>query len=54
MHAICHTPSCSNQGIPIEVPADTEAVVCGVCDQPVTDVTTTSPTLPEDLPPWDL
>lgn len=52
MYATCHTEGCTNQGIPIEVPADIDTLVCGVCSEPITDVTDTAPTLPEVLPSW--
>jgi hypothetical protein len=41
--AICHTISCENHGLPIEVAypsADDPAyIVCGPCGQPITDIT---------------
>ena len=52
MFAICHTGGCSNANVPIDVPNDADQVACGVCSQPITDVTDTPPTLPEELPPW--
>lgn len=46
--ATCHTPGCENAGIPIEIehpidedtgqPATPWQVVCGPCQQPITDV----------------
>lgn len=53
MFAICHTDGCGNNGVPVDVgdigytdadgnPA-VAAVQCGVCGQPVTDVTDTPP-----------
>lgn len=50
MIAICHTEGCSNRGIPIDVgdltwtDPDTgetriASVACGVCGQPIEDVT---------------
>lgn len=54
MHATCHTSGCENQGIPIRIPEDADTVVCGVCSQPITDVTDTPTELPEELPPWDV
>jgi hypothetical protein len=48
--AICHTEDCTNADLPVDVSADYQdpdtgewfvvgSVVCGVCDQPITDVT---------------
>lgn len=44
--ATCHTPGCGNNGVPIEVGWDDAwgpgpNVSCGVCGEPITDVTTT-------------
>jgi len=38
--ATCHTPDCANAGHTITVPTapDIEAVICGVCGQPITDI----------------
>jgi len=52
MYATCHTNGCANQGAPIRVPDGAETVLCGVCTQPITDVTDTPTALPEELPPW--
>lgn len=54
MFATCHTLSCGNAGDPIPVSDDPVTVLCGVCSQPITDLTITPPALPEELPPWDL
>lgn len=37
----CHTEDCANAGIPIalDVPETVDAYACGVCGQPITDVT---------------
>lgn len=52
MYATCHTPTCENQGVPILVPEDAETVVCGPCGQPITDLSTTPPELPTEVPSW--
>lgn len=52
MYATCHTEGCTNQGIPIKVPDDIDTIVCGVCSQTITDVTTEPTALPEEIPPW--
>lgn len=52
MHATCHTVGCFNAEIPIPIPADAEAVVCGVCGHPITDLTDTPPELPTEVPSW--
>lgn len=45
----CHTPGCGNAGIDIDMeltieidgePTVVDQVVCGVCNQPITDVRT--------------
>lgn len=42
----CHTEGCANGGIPISLEYDPasppQAVVCGVCGKPITDITTGS------------
>lgn len=52
MHATCHTQACTNQGVPITVPDDAELVICGVCGEPIEDVSTNAPTLPTEVPQW--
>ena len=52
MHATCHTPTCENQGVPIPIPDDPGDVVCGPCEQPITDLTDTPPELPTEVPSW--
>lgn len=54
MYATCTTADCGNGRTPIPVPEDAEQVVCGVCSQPITDVTDTPTELPEEMPPWDV
>lgn len=54
MFAICDTQGCSNAGAPIPIHDEAVTVICGVCSQPITEVTDTPPALPEDLPPWEL
>lgn len=54
----CHTGGCENEGVPIDAMTQwqdeetgetryTDAVVCGPCGQPITDV---DPPLPERTP----
>lgn len=40
-HLTCHTEGCGNAGesIALDVPDTVAAYVCGVCGQPITDVT---------------
>lgn len=52
MHATCHTNGCENQGIPIPIPEDAGAVVCGVCGEPITDLATEPTALPTEVPSW--
>ena len=52
MYAICHTEGCGNAGIGMQVPDDAEAVVCGPCGQPITDLTDTPLELPTEVPSW--
>ena len=51
--ATCHTPDCGNNGVPIPVQWDDAwgpgpNVSCGVCGQPITDVTPTEATPTEE------
>lgn len=36
---ICHTDGCENEGIEIPFPDPAPSVICGACDQEVTDKT---------------
>ena len=40
-NVVCHTDGCENKDIVILVDADGDepTVICGVCSQPITDVT---------------
>ena len=52
MFATCHTEGCENGLQPIEIPNDPDLVLCGPCGQPITDLTTTPPELPTEVPEW--
>lgn len=52
MYAICHTEGCGNAGLGMRVPVDAEAVVCGPCGQPISDLAKTPPELPTEVPSW--
>jgi hypothetical protein len=56
-HATCHTDGCDNNGIPVDVgdltavddatgDTYTMGVCCGVCGQPITDITDSPPPEP--------
>lgn len=51
--ATCTTPGCGNEGAPIEVQPDL-SVVCGVCLNPITDLTDTPPEPIQEMPTWEL
>jgi len=40
-HVVCRTPGCENDGITITLPCG-DAVYCGPCGQPITDITEAS------------
>lgn len=60
MLVTCHTPGCENDGITIpldvpivdDAPVSIDVVLCGVCGQTITDVTTPE-TYPAGPPPVD-
>jgi hypothetical protein len=60
MLVTCHTDGCDNAGITIPLdppildgaPVVVDVVLCGVCGQTITDVTT-GETFPTDAPPLD-
>lgn len=52
MYAICRNAGCSNQGYPLQVPPDTENIVCGVCGVSITELVETPPALPTEVPSW--
>lgn len=51
MYATCETTGCSNAGFPIPVSGERD-VVCGVCSQPITNLTATAPEPVKEMPTW--
>ena len=54
MYATCETEDCGNAYIPVTLPPDYGAVVCGPCGVPVTNITDIKPTEGMVLPQWIL
>lgn len=52
MFATCETPGCGNMAAPIPIPAEAVTVICGVCGNPITDLTTTPPEPVTEVPEW--
>lgn len=52
MYATCATEGCDNAYLPITLPEDYGAVICGVCGTPVTNITDIRPNEGTVLPEW--
>ena len=52
----CHVSGCGNSEIPIRMkyPEDVDALICGVCSQPITDVAEGPPEEVTEMPKWEL
>ena len=53
MYATCETPDCGNAWIPVTVSGEF-LVICGVCGNPVTNITDIKPEEGTVLPQWIL
>lgn len=53
-YATCNTTGCASSGSAIQVTSSDEgvAVICGVCDNPIVDVTDTPPEPVMEMPTW--
>lgn len=47
---ICVTPGCENMSLPIEIPDDGSAVLCGACEEWIIPPTEEEVAQPEQLP----
>ncbi|ASZ73346.1 hypothetical protein SEA_LUCKYBARNES_28 [Brevibacterium phage LuckyBarnes] len=52
----CHTVGCGNAEVTLMgvFPEDVDALFCGVCSQPITDVATEPPKPITEMPTWEL
>ena len=52
MYATCETEGCGNAYVPVPLPDDYGAVICGPCGSKITNVSDVAPEPITEVPEW--